>query len=398
MPKDYKRNVYILGAGFSKPANGPLMSEFFDAMMDTYHRGPLLNDDKSCFDFALEFRQEMAKTSDNLVLHLDNLEDLFGLLEMQVALGRRDEEHKRKFVHSVLRTLESRMWNAQTAPGKSGRVDSRAESKRTDLQNSWGIQNHRWLYYAFAEMVAQSHLDNPSSGDSIISFNYDLTPDRAFCELGYKVDYGLNSVKTTATYDSINRSPHSFSIPLYKLHGSANWFRCAVHQKTYVAPSRFPMGYSADSLLWDSAAKCPYCMPGVDSSKHTAFIVPPTWNKAIYQLDLLEVWRKAVEAISNADRIVVIGFSLPDTDIFFRYMLASGLKIGRGVKIYLLDPDERVARRYESFLSPTFRQSRFEWVNSFTAEFSIPFDRSWHRGTFDEFGIREISHRANRSL
>src|SRR6185295_13776438 len=105
---DFKRNVYILGAGFSQPAKAPLMNDFFDAMHECSHDSRLVNDDAECINSALKFRQEMAKASDNFVLSLDNLEELFGLLEVQITSGDKTKEDRRKFVHAVLRTLELR--------------------------------------------------------------------------------------------------------------------------------------------------------------------------------------------------------------------------------------------------------------------------------------------------
>jgi threonine dehydrogenase-like Zn-dependent dehydrogenase len=53
--------------------------------------------------------------------------------------------------------------------------------------------------------------------------------------------------------------------------------------------------------------------------------VPPTWAKGGQSEILRPVWSKALEALRKAGRIFIIGYSMPATDQFFRYMLALAL-------------------------------------------------------------------------
>ncbi|MDB6025010.1 MAG: hypothetical protein JWM68_1233, partial [Verrucomicrobiales bacterium] len=41
---------------------------------------------------------------------------------------------------------------------------------------------------------------------------------------------------------------------------------------------------------------------------------------------LQEVWDTAVKAVKTATRIIVIGFSMPQTDVHFKYLMAAGLQ------------------------------------------------------------------------
>lgn len=390
---DYKQNVYILGAGFSKPAGGPLMNEFFDAMQDVRYRGKLSEEDKACLDSALAFRQEMAKASDNFAVNLDNLEDLFGLLEVKVTAGEKTEEDRRRFILAVLRTLELRIKDAGDPPTKETEHKSKhVEANRALLTNGFGVQNLEWLYHAFSSMVARTH-EGDGPKDSIITFNYDLIVDRALCELGYGADYALREPDHTRDFSTVWRTQKA-SVPLFKLHGSANWFRCRHHDKIYVAPPRRAPGGEPASLLHLSLDACPKCTgsggkPCPDATEHTPLIVPPTWNKAAYQGGLQSVWTAALKALETAGRIIVIGFSLPDTDLFFRFLLTAGVQVGKGVELYLVDPSERVAQRYEQFLSPYFKQNRFFWV-------SKPSESLQWEGTFNSMGLRLVALKARR--
>jgi len=53
-------------------------------------------------------------------------------------------------------------------------------------------------------------------------------------------------------------------------------------------------------------------------------IVPPTWNKKIHS-KILPAWRAAFLAVSKANELRFIGYSLPETDSYFRYFLKAAI-------------------------------------------------------------------------
>jgi len=73
------------------------------------------------------------------------------------------------------------------------------------------------------------------------------------------------------------------------------------------------------------------------------------------------VWRTAASELANAEDIFVCGYSLPDTDQFFRYLYALG-SVGetRVKRFWVFDPEEKVADRFRELLGPTV-QNRFEF-------------------------------------
>ena len=50
-------------------------------------------------------------------------------------------------------------------------------------------------------------------------------------------------------------------------------------------------------------------------------IVPPGLFKNEYQASLGQVWQQATKELEEAEEIVAIGYSLPETDFFFRNLL-----------------------------------------------------------------------------
>ena len=122
------------------------------------------------------------------------------------------------------------------------------------------------------------------------------------------------------------------SIPVLKLHGSINWALCP--QCKVVAPTEVdfwrPVSF-IDVLDQPKAVPLPVgthiaelqhrCGSKLDP---VPVIVPPTWNKAANSGGLHAVWKRAARELGSADNIVVIGYSMPITDTFFKYLFALG--------------------------------------------------------------------------
>ena len=80
-------------------------------------------------------------------------------------------------------------------------------------------------------------------------------------------------------------------------------------------------------------------------------IVPPTWNKTD-NVEIVGVWNQAIKELSEAQNIIIIGYSLPKTDLFFQYLLALGtLNIQRLKRFWVVDTNPDVDKKYQSFLS-----------------------------------------------
>jgi len=117
--------------------------------------------------------------------------------------------------------------------------------------------------------------------------------------------------------------------PLMKLHGSLNWAQCAkcqtVLRDEYFNRRRI-LGPAPDAVF-----RLPITVD-LDQQQHCdqpcskdPLIVPPTWNKAQYHKSIAKVWQRAARELSDAENIIVIGYSLPDSDQFFHYFLPLGI-------------------------------------------------------------------------
>src|SRR6266404_185887 len=91
------------------------------------------------------------------------------------------------------------------------------------------------------------------------------------------------------------------------------------------------------------------------------------------------VWKRAVDALKTATRICVIGYSMPETDAFFKFLLALGMaENDRLYKLIVVDwlvgrtalPEARtIETRWKEMLEGVFVGRRFEFFANGVAQF-----------------------------
>src|SRR5580704_5619993 len=111
-------NVYILGAGFSRDAGAPLIHDFLararelfddpDSDLDSQERGQ--------FEQVFKFKREVAKAREKFRIDLDNIEQLFGLVEMSQRLGSEVPATRDATVYLIAKTLQLALANHSRRP------------------------------------------------------------------------------------------------------------------------------------------------------------------------------------------------------------------------------------------------------------------------------------------
>jgi NAD-dependent SIR2 family protein deacetylase len=160
-------------------------------------------------------------------------------------------------------------------------------------------------------------------------------------------------------------------VPLLKLHGSLNWATCTKcknvvpwHLTDFLAGVR-TMQDSDDFPfeVWSGHfTRFRHCNNPVEHE--LPFIVPPTWNKGDHHQTIAPVWQRAAKELTDAQHIVVIGYSLPDTDGFFRTLYALGAVGPRPLKSFeVFNPEPTgglVDLRFRALLGPG-AQARYRY-------------------------------------
>jgi len=328
------RTVFILGAGASKEAGGPLMLDFLDVANRLYRQGRV-GDAAEHFELVLHARDSLQAVQAKAYIDVFNMENVFGLFEMGRILG-------------TLGSLETK------------HIDKLPTAMRivvaTTLQQSvvfrpgdGGTVLPPYPYAMFAGLVADVR-ESQGGGVSVISFNYDLAADYAFHYASMPIDYAL-------TDDPAKPDAMAFC----KLHGSVNWASCAKCEmvQPLTLDAHFarrvwaPLRRGEDSHRLSMSQHLTALQHCSKPSMPEPVIVPPTWNKGRYHGAIESVWRRAAKELSEAETLVVIGYSLPPTDQFFQYLFGLGC-VGRHTlrHVIVCNPDGAVADRFRALLAP----------------------------------------------
>jgi hypothetical protein len=143
-------------------------------------------------------------------------------------------------------------------------------------------------------------------------------------------------------------------VKLLKLHGSINWGQDLNSKE--IVPIAVDSLLSNFAIVTDQSLTHHTLPVGASFAKLKSFapmpvIVPPGLFKAEYQDSIGNVWQEAAKELESAKEIIVIGYSLPETDFFFRYLYALGT-VGQTIlrRFAVFNPDRDVEGRFRSLL------------------------------------------------
>jgi len=216
----YRKNVFVLGAGFSADAGAPIMNDFLRCAMELRYDpvSPLNEYDRKMFDRVIEYRFALNRALAKILVDLDNIEQLFGFLEMDLQLSGNIEAERRSDMRYLIgRTLEVAM-QRDLPRGYCSILAGKAKETRF----TYGFDGSQYAFF----LGLASGLWNPtkkrdnSAVDSMITFNYDLVLEREMPRLKVRPNYFCGD--SAAYYKGAFDGPDSL-ITLLKLHGSVNW-------------------------------------------------------------------------------------------------------------------------------------------------------------------------------
>jgi hypothetical protein len=313
--------VYILGAGFSKEANAPSQEELVKNIFETYNDSPRMigidkmEEFKDFLNFTLHIPESLQETIP--------LEDIFTPLDRCIAdntsfgnLSVDELRKKRELIFELIgKTLQYKLQDAD---------------------------NHYIEIFAkyLIEQSKKRAKGEYSRVDpvSVISTNWDIILDNS---IHNNINGGLNNIKGVVDYccyiSSYDKSDHTikpaleilgkggYNVKLLKLHGSLNWLQCPKCQRLYV---KFNEKIAMNPYGNDTRPTCRHCNKNfdvVDNEKsHRLFsnLIMPTFLKDLSNPQYKIIWQNAGIELSEAKKIVFIGYSLPQADFEMRQLLS----------------------------------------------------------------------------
>jgi hypothetical protein len=305
-----ERVVYILGAGFSAPAGLPVVSDFIIKSRDMYYS----NSEKySHFKDVFDLIDKMASAKNYYNCDLFDIEEVLSILEMDNQLqGQPIHERFISYICDVIR---------QFTP----------EPPKITRPGNWydhAFGNHRayGMYGPFVASLFHVNLkeipetvndvrmfirnckEYPETQYDVISLNYDCLLERMLDVLYFEYDG-----ETEMSFDR-GKDFNSNKPKLLKLHG------CVSNNE----------------------------------------IIPPTWSKSVTK-NIQMQWRLASDALGRANHIRILGYSLPKSDSYIKYLLKGASLRSEHLKsidIITLDGDGSTFDRYKEFIEFKFCRMR----------------------------------------
>ena len=308
-------STYVLGAGVSTTAGLPLAADILAAVA----QATLGKKDRKELDAFLEYVSPVFSTEyenypdiEQFLTMLDVAEDftrMRGRAQRLMFPRRRLSKLKRNFLLAMAKLL----WEGH---------------KRIDEEH---------CMVKFGKRLA--------AGDSVITFNYDLTMEHALNEAGSDWDY----------------EPSPKRVTLLKPHGSVDWFWSDDQEADR---ENFSTLYDDLTLFkgWDFDQDA--------LANKMPVIVPPVAAKTVELADLQRIWQWATTALSRADKLFIIGYSLPEQDKLTEFVLrrTAGMRIkSKKSPPCVVNMDGALRSRFHERIAPDvkFIPWKFErWVSS----------------------------------
>lgn len=234
------------------------------------------------------------------------------------------------------------------------------------LRGIFGVQN---LYREALNLVR----DQTGEDAAVITLNYDILVDNAMLQRNEDQlieaipDYGVDLDYTRDIEPQVKGL-------LLKIHGSLNWFYCPSCSRLTLGISRslastykvtnmlFAAGRDLNEWYTCHGKECESCH-AIANEETQAYVEPllitPTHLKDYRNPHIARLWYLAERTLREAERVIFVGYSLPDDDLEVAYLLKRGLagKDPGTITVVEFDPEHHreltkhdVGRRYKSLL------------------------------------------------
>lgn len=202
-------------------------------------------------------------------------------------------------------------------------------------------------------------LHNSQAG--VITMNYDTLVESAFGRKAYTdgAGHSLSQQDIVAGFPNgsgvFQAGYHGFwqrpTFRLHKLHGSVDW---------YSLPGD-PTGGTLERIQTPTDGREDRDMAAWIGGR-SEFIVPPTSSKSEYfdNPTTRFIWRQSFEKLRTADRVILVGYSLPTTDTAIASMISRALEASEST-VTVVDP--RATDVQERLVALGIRPDRIELVD-----------------------------------
>jgi hypothetical protein len=341
------KRVWLLGAGFNRPLNGPLLKDLLAGpeavpvkeMLPTGANPGLEVEGTLIRQF---FQQGLRTVS---WAHAEVFLDL-------IETARIDEESGVRSSSAMSRLQLSRMAGINSYASASDAARRAVIIDCWNFLNSNEVENkdsERWLPFRhWAEGLTHN--------DTVITFNYDAAPELLIKHAGEK----MRIIQPHKVDDDLKLAFNFKQAPVLKMHGSVNW---GVDRR--------------NNILIDPANTAVAVM---DQDKKPIIGFPGPTKQSTCGGLLSGIWAAARDRILDANDIVIIGYSFPATDNYARTQLLDwlGSNSKKAAISVVLGPDSVDAVRVQTLLKRYAGAATLQFPKLSGQEYLTVF-RGWNR-------------------
>lgn len=307
------KTVYILGAGFSISAGAPSQEKLVEKIFEVHKKYPFEFETNAINKF-IEFLSTTLNIPEELHSNVP-LEDIFTPIDRALLDNtsfRNLNILEVKKIRNVIYYLIGKTLQVILRVSEKDYINQFAENivKQCSVRSD---KNYR-------------DIDNVS----VISTNWDILLDNSIKDI---LDRDHSDPKGVVDYccyiSSYKKNDETikpgleilgaggFNVKLLKLHGSLNWLQCPRCQRLYID------FYQKISV--DNNSNCRHCDKNFQpSASHrlTSNLIMPTFIKDLSNPQYKLIWQNAGVELSEAEKIIFIGYSLPSADFEMRQLLS----------------------------------------------------------------------------
>lgn len=313
-----RKTVFILGAGFSKPANAPLQSEIIAEIFKLKERN-FQEHERIFEEYLSDFSNFLSEDLyiDEAKFNGVSLEDVFTPIDRCIIDGISYRSRSVKELVDLREKIYSLIVFA--------------------IKEILSYSVHKKDYIdSFASYIVNESLPKLQNAKhdsvAVISTNWDILLDNSLKrELEERHHVGVVDyccyVDPLQNDDSIKPGLFALgqgliNVKLLKLHGSMNWLNCPKCQRVFIA---FYNKISEHGIYRNQY--CRFCIQNFNGDKTNSHalrsnLIMPTFLKDLSNFQLKLIWQNAGIELSEARKIVFIGYSLPQADFELRQLLS----------------------------------------------------------------------------
>ncbi len=210
-------------------------------------------------------------------------------------------------------------------------------------------------------LVSKLLKDEADQTIAFVTFNQDLMIEKALealantkqhkgipwdIALAYQMAFGATTAVRSVRSNFQSGGGRSYSI--LKLHGSLNWFYRVRSGTDPANALRSPNKELHCVMAVSIRPTLKFPVKGGGGYKvGIPLIIPPIYEKASrYMATVAPLWDSASGLLQKADRIVVFGYSFPETDFASRALFRRALHMAMSIKeLSVIDPNPEIAAR-----------------------------------------------------